>query len=204
MPTDKTASDGTPLRSISEYTEAPVAAVALDDIDLRLLRLLSEDARSSQRGLARELGMSPPAVAERIARLERQGVIVGYSARLNWGALGFPTTVLITITVNQGYRQGLIMQELMSIPEVDDVLLVTGDVDMIVRARVRDHTHLRELLLSRVWQIDGILRTETALAIAEMPAKNSAAELLSAMTAATEAATTAVGTTSTTKGATKR
>ena len=200
MLSDPISPDSTPLRSLSEYTEAPVAAVALDEIDLRLLRLLSEDARISQRGLARELGMSAPAAAERIARLERQGVIVGYSARLNWGALGFPTTVLITITVNQGYRQGLIMQELMSIPEVDDVLLVTGDVDMIVRARVRDHTHLRELLLNRVWQIDGILRTETALAIAEMPAKNSAAELLSAMSVAAEATTTA----QTTKGATKR
>ncbi len=174
--------ESTPLRSISQYAAAPTRAVPLDAIDLRLLQLLSQDARISQRGLGRELGMSAPAIAERIARLERQGVILGYSARLDWGAIGFPTTVLITITVNQGYRQGPVMKELMGIPEIEDVLLVTGDVDMIARARVRDHTHLRELLLDRVWQIDGILRTETALAIAEMLPKNTAAELLGALT----------------------
>jgi Lrp/AsnC family transcriptional regulator for asnA, asnC and gidA len=207
MSDDPLPSESTPLRSISEYAAPPAHPVPLDDVDLRLLQLLSADARTSQRGLARELGMSAPAVAERVARLERQGVILGYSARLDWGALGFPTTVLITITANQGYRQGLIMDELMRIPEVDDVLLVTGDVDLIVRARVRDHTHLRELLLNSVWQIDGILRTETSLAIAEMPAKNSAAELLNVLVdAPTKAAATspapAGGETS--KGAKKR
>jgi Lrp/AsnC family leucine-responsive transcriptional regulator len=202
MSEDALPAESTPLRSISQYTAPPKPAVPLDDVDLRLLQLLSADARTSQRGLARELGMSAPAIAERIARLERQGVILGYSARLDWGALGFPTTVLITITANQGYRQGLIMQELMTVPEVDDVLLVTGDVDMIVRARVRDHTHLRELLLNRVWQIDGILRTETSLAIAEMPPKNSAAELLTVLTTAAQPDTPPGSDTS--KGAKKR
>jgi DNA-binding Lrp family transcriptional regulator len=75
------------------------------------------------------------------------------------------------------------MQQLMEIAEVEDVLLVTGDVDMMVRARVRDHTHLRDLLQNKVWQIDGIQRTETSLAIAEMPVKNVAAHLLESLLA---------------------
>lgn len=175
--------DGSSLRSISEYTAAPTPAAALDTVDLRLLQLLSQDARLSQRSLARELGMSAPAVGERVARLERQGVILGYGARLDWGALGYPTTLIMTITVSQGFQQGLIMQQLMGIAEVEDVLLVTGDVDMMVRARVRDHTHLRDLLQNKVWQIDGILRTETSLAIAEMPVKNVAADLLESLLA---------------------
>jgi Lrp/AsnC family leucine-responsive transcriptional regulator len=69
----------------------------------------------------------------------------------------------------------------MAIPEVEDVVLVTGDVDMVVRARVRDHTHLRDLLHNHLWQIDGIQRTETSLAIAEMPPKNAPAEVLAAL-----------------------
>lgn len=169
---------GTSLHTIADYAATPTEAAAVDDIDLRLLHLLSEDARKSQRSLARDLGMSAPAVGERIARLERTGVIRGYSVRVDWAALGMPTTVLLTITAGHGHEQGLIMKELMTIPEVEDVLLVTGDVDMIVRARVRDHTHLRDLLMNRVWQIDGIQRTETALTIAEMPAKNANAELI--------------------------
>lgn len=172
---------GSSLGSISEYAAAATPAAALDAIDLRLLQLLAVDGRLSQRSLARDLGMSAPAVGERVARLERQGVILGYGACLDWGALGYPTALIITITVNQGFQQGLIMQQLMAIPEVQDVVLVTGDVDMVVRARVRDHTHLRELLHNQVWQIDGIQRTETSLAIAEMPPKNAAAEVLSSV-----------------------
>lgn len=168
----------TPLRSIARYAATPSEPAAVDEIDLRLLHALSVDARQSQRSLARELGMSAPAVGERLARLERTGVIRGYGVRVDWAALGVPTIVLLTITAEHGHEQGLIMSQLMTIPEVEDVLLVTGDVDMIVRARVRDHTHLRDLLMNRVWQIEGIQRTETALTIAEMPSKNAAADLL--------------------------
>src|SRR5690242_18649017 len=103
---------GAPLRSIRDHATAPAPPVPMDQIDLRLLLLLSRDARLSQRSLARELGMSPPAIAERIGRLERLGVIAGYGVRLNWGALGFDSPVYVTITAVQGYQQGTIMDEL--------------------------------------------------------------------------------------------
>jgi Lrp/AsnC family leucine-responsive transcriptional regulator len=193
---------GTSLRSIARYAAEPLPPADLDSTDLRLLHMLSLDARQSQRSLARELGMSAPAVGERLARLERSGVIRGYGVRVDWAALGVPTTVLLTITADNGHEQGRIMRELMTIPEVEDVLLVTGDVDMIVRARVRDHTHLRELLMNRVWQIEGIQRTETALTIAEMPPKNPAAELLAELLRARQAA--ADPTENTTTGGTAR
>jgi Lrp/AsnC family leucine-responsive transcriptional regulator len=184
-------------QTINRYTVAPSPPAQLDEVDLGILRLLSEDARYSQRRLARELGMSAPAVAERIARLERQGVITGYGVRLNWGAIGYPTTVYITITANLDYEMGAVMRDLMAIPEVEDVQLVTGNVDMILRARVRDHTHLSDLLRSQIWQIEGIERTDTALSVAEVPPKNAAAEVLAAMLAtqsATHSASSSGGT----------
>lgn len=174
----------TPLSSIGQYAVVPSAPVSLDEIDLRLLRLLSEDARLSQRALARELGMSAPAIGERVARLERQGVITGYGARLNWSAIGYPTTVYLTVVAVLDYEQGLIMTALAEIPEVEEIMLVTGDIDLLVRVRVRDYTHLRDLLLNRVWQIEGIQRTETSMTIAEMPPTNTAVRLLTAMTEA--------------------
>lgn len=172
----------TPLSSIGEYAAAPSDPVPLDDIDLKLLRLLSEDARQSHRGLARELGMSAPAIGERVARLERLGVITGYGARLDWSAIGYPTTVHLTVVAIVDYEQGRIMQALAEIPEVEEIMLVTGDIDLLVRVRVRDYTHLRDLLLNRVWQIEGIQRTETSMTIAEMPLANTTARLLTAMT----------------------
>lgn len=172
-----------PLGSIGGYAAVPSEPVALDTVDLRLLLLLADDARISQRSLARELGMSPPAVADRLARLHRQGVITGYGVRLDWSALGYPTIVYLTVTAVQGYEQGTIMARLAAIPEVDEVMLVTGNFDMLVRVRVRDHTHLRDLLINSVWQIEGIQRTETSLTIAEMKPKNTASALLADMIA---------------------
>jgi Lrp/AsnC family transcriptional regulator for asnA, asnC and gidA len=172
-----------PLATIGGYAAVPSDRAALDATDLRMLLLLSEDARISQRSIARELGMSPPAVADRLARLHRQGVITGYGVRLNWSALGYPTIIYLTVTAVQGYEQGTIMARLAALPEVEEVMLVTGNIDMLVRVRVRDHTHLRDLLINNVWQIEGIQRTETSLTLAEMKPKNTASELLADMIA---------------------
>lgn len=172
-------SPNAPLSSISEHTRAPSPAAALDAVDVRLLMLLAVDGRSSQRSLARELGMSPPAVADRLARLERHGVIQGYAVRVDWSALGYPTIVYLTVTAMHGFGQGPIMQQLAGLREVEEVMLVTGGIDLLVRVRVRDHTHLRDLLINHVWRIEGIQRTETSLTIAEMEPKNATRDLLS-------------------------
>jgi Lrp/AsnC family transcriptional regulator for asnA, asnC and gidA len=167
-----------PLASISEHTRAPSPTAAVDATDVRLLALLAQDGRISQRSLARELGMSPPAVADRLARLERQNVIQGYGVRVDWSALGYPTTVFLTVTAMHGFAQGEIMEQLAALREVEEVMLVTGGIDLLVRVRVRDHTHLRDLLINHVWRIDGIQRTETSLTIAEMEPKNATYDLL--------------------------
>ncbi|MGI8524133.1 MAG: Lrp/AsnC family transcriptional regulator [Nocardioides sp.] len=172
-------SPNAPLATISAHTRAPSPTAAVDAVDVRLLMLLAADGRISQRSLARELGMSPPAVADRLARLERQGVIQGYGVRLDWSALGYPTIVFLTVTAMNGYAQGPIMEQLAALREVEEVMLVTGGIDLLVRVRVRDHTHLRDLLINQVWRIDGIQRTETSLTIAEMEPKNAAHDLLS-------------------------
>src|SRR5438270_11081253 len=86
------------LANVPELTPALGAAVepvSLDDVDLAILDLLVRDARASQRRIAREVGMSPPAVAERIGRLERTGVIRGYRAELDRARLGFLVVVYV-------------------------------------------------------------------------------------------------------------
>src|SRR5690349_209150 len=119
---------------------------ALDGHDVAILRLLVQDARMSQRRIAREVGMSAPAVAERIARLERSGVIRGYRADLDRTALGFGLVVYIGVVAVQGHDQLDVVRSLRELPEVEDVNVVTGPKDLLVRLRVRDHEHLREVL----------------------------------------------------------
>jgi Lrp/AsnC family transcriptional regulator for asnA, asnC and gidA len=175
-PTASTA----PLGSLADNMVAEKSpTVPLDDVDRQILVLLSQDSRRSQRALARELGMSAPAIGERIGRLERLGVIRGYGVRLDWGAAGFPMTVYLTITAAQGYQQGPLVEKLAGIPELEGLDIVTGPIDMLARFRVADHAHLRQLLMEHIWQIEGVQRTETSLSIVEIEPKNVVAELLS-------------------------
>jgi Lrp/AsnC family transcriptional regulator for asnA, asnC and gidA len=167
-----------PLRDLADEP-VPAPPVPLDDVDRQILVLLSKDSRRSQRALARELGMSAPAVGERIARLERLGVIHGYGIRLDWSAAGFPMTVYLTITAVQGSQQKELIEKLSLIPELEGLDIVTGAIDLLARLRVRDHLHLRQLLMERIWQIEGVQRTETSLSIMEIEPKNLVAELLS-------------------------
>src|SRR3979409_2317947 len=150
-----------PLSGLADAAVPSSPAVPLDDVDRQILVLLSQDSRRSQRALARELGMSAPAVGERIARLERLGVIRGYGVRLDWGAAGFPMTVYLTITAVQGYQQGALVEKIACIPELEGLDIVTGPIDMLARFRVCDHAHLRQLLMEHIWQIEGGQLPET-------------------------------------------
>lgn len=167
-----------PLAGLAHLIAAPSAPVSLDPIDLALLRLLAVDARASQRSLARELGMSAPAIGERIARMERTGVIQGYSVDVDWGAVGYPVVTYLAITATQGYDLGPVMTAVNLLPEVETVTVVTGELDLLARLRVRGVEHLRTVLLEKIWQISGIQRTETYLSIAEAPPKNFVSELI--------------------------
>jgi Lrp/AsnC family transcriptional regulator, leucine-responsive regulatory protein len=161
---------------------APVPAqVELDEVDLALLRALSAEGRASLRQLAAALGVSAPTVTERMAKLERAGVIIGYATQIDWSAVGYPETVYLSVTAAPDGDVAAVMTSMWALPEVEDVNLITGDLDLLVRLRVRDHTHLRSLLMDRIWQIDGIQGTSTLLSVAGMPAKSFAEGLLAQM-----------------------
>ena len=106
-------------------------------------------------------------------------MIRGYGVHLDWSAAGFPMTVYLTITAVQGYQQRDLVDKLALIPELEGLDIVTGAIDLLARLRVRDHLHLRQLLMERIWQIEGVQRTETSLSLVEIGPRNLVAELLS-------------------------
>ncbi|MTD15111.1 winged helix-turn-helix transcriptional regulator [Nakamurella sp. YIM 132087] len=142
--------------------------VPLDDIDRELIRRLAADPRSSQRQLAREVNMSGPAVGERIARLERLGVIRGYTVDVDWAALGFPVLVYIPMSIAPGADLTQILADLHEIPELEELIAVTGTYDLMARFRLRDHAHLQTVLLEQLWPIYGLQRIETFLSLGEV------------------------------------
>jgi DNA-binding Lrp family transcriptional regulator len=170
-----------PLAGLAEVTSPSSPQVEVDDLDLALLRVLARDARQSQRALARAIKMSAPAIADRLARLERHGVIRGYRVDVDWAALGYPVVVYVAVTAGPGMDLSEIIRAIRDLPEAEDMTVVTGGLDLLVRLRVRDHAHLRELLLTRIFTINGVQRTETFLSLADVEPPNFTAALLEHM-----------------------
>jgi DNA-binding Lrp family transcriptional regulator len=131
----------------------------LDETDLRLLSLLNEDARQSQRQLARELGVAQGTVTNRIRRLEDSGVISGYSAVLNPEMVGWTMTIMAGLRIDKG-RMIDVQQKIAADPRVFAVYDVTGDWDSMVLARVKDRKDL-DNLTKTVFTLDGVARSFT-------------------------------------------
>jgi Lrp/AsnC family transcriptional regulator, leucine-responsive regulatory protein len=170
-----------PLARLTDVASPTAEKVEVDDLDLDLLRALADDARQSQRALARAVGMSPPAIADRLARLERAGAIRGYRVDIDWAALGYPVVVYLAVTAGPGMDLSEIIRAIRELPEAQDMSVVTGGLDLLVRLRVRDHTHLRELLLNAIFRIPGVQRTETFLSLADAEPDNFSVALLDQM-----------------------
>jgi Lrp/AsnC family leucine-responsive transcriptional regulator len=123
----------------------PADASFLDDPNRRLLAELQADARLSIAELGRRIGLSAPSVAERLGRLEQQGVVRGYRAELCPGAIGYPLTVVIR--VRPAPRQLHKIAELApELPEIVECHRITGEDCFLIKAHVRSVTHLEEVI----------------------------------------------------------
>jgi Lrp/AsnC family leucine-responsive transcriptional regulator len=140
------------------------------------------DARLSQRAIARAIGMSAPAVADRIARLEALGVIKGYRAQVDYALLDRSLTIIVGVTSERSAAQRELAASLLEIPEVQSVDVVTGSQDLVVRLRVRDQSHLNEVFFERLLKFPGIQHTDSALALYTYEPDNFARTVLSSLT----------------------
>lgn len=117
----------------------------LDDTNVRLVAALQADARLSLAELGRRVGLSSPAVAERLTRLEAAGVIRGYRAELDPRALGFALSVVIRIRpAPRELRK--VADVARDTPEIVQCDRVTGEDCYVMRAHVRDVEHLEEVI----------------------------------------------------------
>jgi Lrp/AsnC family transcriptional regulator, leucine-responsive regulatory protein len=117
----------------------------LDDVNLRLLKELEADGRLGMAELGRRIGMSAPAVAERVQRLERAGVIRGYRAELDPAALGFPVSAVVRIRPSPGQLQR-IPEIARESAEVAECHRITGEDCYLLRLHLRAIDDLEDVL----------------------------------------------------------
>jgi Lrp/AsnC family transcriptional regulator, leucine-responsive regulatory protein len=137
----------------------------IDDVDRAILDALQQNARTSNAEMARRIGMAPSAIFQRVRKLEENGLIQGYTARINAKALGFGLVAFIMVQTRDNATSidtaGLIAE----LPEVLEVHRVVGEDCFIVKVRVRDTDHLAELLEHRLQPIRSIASTRTTIVV---------------------------------------
>lgn len=117
----------------------------LDDVNVRLLAELQADPRITMSALARQVGMSAPAVTERVQRLEQSGVISGYALRVDPVALGYPVTVFVRLKITTG-RLNRFAAFVATVPEVVECYRITGEDCFLIKAHIPSLDQLAELL----------------------------------------------------------
>lgn len=136
-----------------------------DELDLRLLTFLQQDPRASLRQLARQAGVAPGTVAERLERLRSQGVIRGVILDIDPAALGFSLEVLLGISVSADIPLSGLVRTLLDVPWVREVHAVTGRWDFVVTLCVRDQEHLLDVIQHEIRAIGGLTRTESLVVL---------------------------------------
>ena len=138
--------------------------MVLDTLDRRLLALLQADARTSTADMARQLGVARTTVLARLARLERSGVIVGYTVRLGQeeGDRGVEAYVGITTAPKSA---ALVTQRLAALPELRQLCSVSGEFDYLALLRAESTARL-DALLDEIGAIEGVLKTTTSVVLA--------------------------------------
>jgi Lrp/AsnC family leucine-responsive transcriptional regulator len=137
----------------------------LDDINLKILEILQNDGRISNADIARQVGLTPSATLERIRKLESEGFIEGYAARLNPKALGFGMMVFIFVSTDEPTGSWASAEYFRQLPEVQGVYAITGEDCYLLKVRVKDTDALRILLRDGIGVIDGITSTRTVVVL---------------------------------------
>ncbi len=135
----------------------------LDATDRTILAALLEDARISQRGLAKRVGVAQGTITNRLRRLEEMGVIKGYTVLLDAESIGWTMTVITGLRIQKGTMID-VQQQIAADPRVFAVYDVTGDYDSMVLARVQDRKDLDDLTKT-VFTMEGVQRSITQVVL---------------------------------------
>ena len=137
----------------------------IDDIDKKILNIIQENARIPNAEIARQVGLAPSAVLERIRKLEERGVITGYEARINGEALGLGLIAFVFVRTGDKVGGMPTAKQLAKIPEVQEVHDVAGEDCYLVKVRVRDPRHLMELMREKLGKIKSVRSTRTTIVL---------------------------------------
>lgn len=150
-------------------------SVKLDKKDMEILNVLRHDAKLTTKQIARKTLMPATTVHNRIKRLETLGIIKGYAAELDYKKLGKSISAFVLATVNyqflkeKGMTQHDLAKKITTHDVVEEVAMITGSFDIIVRIRTRDIDEMDSFVTKFLRNLVGIEKTETVIILAAFP-----------------------------------
>ena len=137
----------------------------IDALDLKILGIISVNARIPFKDVAAVCGVSRAAIHQRVQRLIEAGVITGSGYTVCPKSIGYSTCTYVGIKLERGSMYKDVAEELEKIPEIVECHFTTGPYTMLVKLYARDNQHLMELLNDKIQHISGVTATETLISL---------------------------------------
>ena len=140
-------------------------AEQIDEISLKILKILQERARIPNVDVARQVGLAPSAVLERIRKLESQGFIDGYEVRLNPERFSRSLVAFLVVRIQKLADEKRIGRQLADISVVQEVHYITGEDSFLIKIRVADNRELGRFIRDEIAPVKGIQTTRTSVVL---------------------------------------
>ncbi|MBD2260023.1 Lrp/AsnC family transcriptional regulator [Pseudanabaena sp. FACHB-2040] len=140
----------------------------LDKIDLTILSCLTASGRMTWAELANQLGISSPAAADRVRKLEDAGVIEGYTALLNAASLGYDLTAFIAVTLERPGQRSTFLEHIDQLTVVQECHHMAGEDDYLLKVRCRHTRDLEHLISDVIKEIPGVVKTRTSIVLSTL------------------------------------
>ena len=135
----------------------------MDTNDIKALRLLQHEGRASWSRLGELLGMTGPAAAERVRRLEERGIIRGFTALIDPESVGLALTAFVALSLEKPTHREAFLKRVQALPEIQECHHCTGEDDYLLKVRCRGVSDLDRLINTELKSLPGVLRTRTTI-----------------------------------------
>jgi len=139
----------------------------IDNVDLKILALLTEDAKMPYTEVAKKVFVSGGTVHVRMRKLEEMGIVQGTTLKMDYSKMGYDITAFLGIYLERSSLYDMVIKKLYNIAEIVKVHYTTGNYNIFIKLHCRDTNHLKDVLHDKIQKVEGIERTETIISLDE-------------------------------------
>ncbi|WP_214721869.1 Lrp/AsnC family transcriptional regulator [Exiguobacterium sp. s192] len=135
----------------------------MNSLDMKIIKLLMQDARMKWSTLAKHIGLSAPATADRVNRLQEQGMIRRFETVLDPARLGYDLGAFVAVSLERPEHRDPFLQRIQELPHVLECHHVAGEDDYLLKIRCRNTEELDDIITNQIKILHGISRTKTTI-----------------------------------------